>query len=251
VAQFLKPASVENAATGQANIAVAPGSIAALFGNGLASGQIAISNSTWPAAALNRQVVVNDQLAAPLCYLSPTQVDFQVPSNTPLGSERIAVRLANTGELVAGGALQVQSAAPGIFTANSQGSGQGSVRNQDGTINGASNPAAAGTIVSIYGTGQGQVSPAVPDGMPAPPSTLSYTVAVPTTNSQTCVTNPNSMCVAFGSQFGVVQFSGLAPGYIGLWQINVSVPSGLGAGAAVVAVYIDGSPSNRVTIAVK
>jgi uncharacterized protein (TIGR03437 family) len=152
---------------------------------------------------------------------------------------------------VAGGTLQVQAAAPGIFAQNSGGTGPGSVRNQDGTLNTASNPAAAGSVVSIYGTGQGQVSPAVPDGIGAPLSSLSSTVAVPTTNSQTCVTNANSMCVAFGNQFATVQFSGLAPGFIGLWQINVYVPAGLGTGAVVVDVYIDGSPSNRVTIAVK
>ena len=118
-------------------------------------------------------------------------------------------------------------------------------------MNTASNPAPAGSVVSIYGTGQGQVSPAVPDGTGAPISTLSSTVAVPTTNSQTCDTSANSMCVAFGSQFAIVQFSGLAPGFIGLWQINVYVPTGLGTGAVTADVFIDGSPSNRVTIAVK
>jgi uncharacterized protein (TIGR03437 family) len=176
-------------------------------------------------------------------------VNFQLPSNTPLGTQRIAVRLADTGELVAGGALQVQAAAPGIFAANSQGTGQGSIENQDYSINGPSNPAAAGSTVSIYGTGQGQVSPAVPDGIAV--SGLSSTVTVTTTNSQTCVTSPNSMCVAFGTQFGNVSFSGLAPGLIGVWQINVVVPSGLGTGSVTLDVYIDGSPSNRVTIAVK
>jgi uncharacterized protein (TIGR03437 family) len=251
VLQFLKPAAVVNAATFQANIAVAPGSLASLFGNGFASGTTTISAATWPTVTLDRQVVINDQLAAPLYYFSSTQVNFQVPSNAPLGTERIAVRLADTGELVAGGTLQVQAAAPGIFAQNQAGTGPGSVRNQDGSLNTASNPAPAGSVVSIYGTGQGQVSPAVPDGTGAPISTLSSTVAVPTTNSQTCDTSANSMCVAFGSQFAIVQFSGLAPGFIGLWQINVYVPTGLGTGAVTADVFIDGSPSNRVTIAVK
>jgi len=60
------------------------------------------------------------------------------------------------------------------------------------------------------------------------------------------------MCVAIGSGFGNVQFSGLAPGYIGLWQINVLIPQGTATGNAVsVRVLIDGSPSNTVTVAIR
>jgi uncharacterized protein (TIGR03437 family) len=60
------------------------------------------------------------------------------------------------------------------------------------------------------------------------------------------------MCVAVGSNFGNVQYSGLAPGYVGLWQINVTIPQGTPAGSAVpVRVVIDSSSSNLVTVAVK
>jgi adhesin/invasin len=61
-----------------------------------------------------------------------------------------------------------------------------------------------------------------------------------------------SMCVAIGSSgFGDVKYSGLAPGYIGLWQINVVVPQGLTAGNVAVRVVINGTPSNTVTVAVR
>jgi len=60
------------------------------------------------------------------------------------------------------------------------------------------------------------------------------------------------MCVAIGSGFGNVQFSGLAPGYIGLWQINVLIPQGTATGNAVsLRVLVDGSPSNTVTVAIR
>jgi adhesin/invasin len=60
------------------------------------------------------------------------------------------------------------------------------------------------------------------------------------------------MCVAIGSiGFGDVKYSGLAPGYIGLWQINVVVPQGLTAGNVQVRVVINGTPSNTVTVAVR
>ena len=72
---------------------------------------------------------------------------------------------------------------------------------------------AGGIDDPIYGTGQGQVSPAVTDGTAAPSSPpLSSTVAVPTSNGTTCLNNQPSMCVAIGSGFGDVKYSGLAPG---------------------------------------
>ena len=250
VVQFLKAAAVLNAAALTSGVPVAQGSIAALFGGGVASDTVTISATTWPRTAANRQLVSNDDLQAPIYYISPTQVNFQVPSNAPVGSVRIAVRTADTGELVAGGSLLVSSAAPGIFTANSGGTGQAAVNNQDGTTNSSSNPAPVGSIVSIYATGQGQVSPAVIDGTAAGSSPLSNTIAVPTTNAGTCLNSQPSMCVAVGSGFGDVKYSGLAPGYIGLWQINVLIPSGT-TGVVPVRVVINGTPSNTVTIAVR
>ena len=58
------------------------------------------------------------------------------------------------------------------------------------------------------------------------------------------------MCVAIGSGFGDVKYSGLAPGFIGLWQINVLIPSGA-TGVVPIRVVINGTPSNTVTIAVR
>jgi len=252
VVQFLKPAAVVNAATYQGGVPVARGSLASLFGNGLSTDSVLISSTTWPTFAVNRQLVINDDLAAPLYYVGPSQINFQVPSNAPLGSVRIAVRTAGTGELVAGGNLLVASAAPGIFTSNQAGTGQAAVVNQDGTINSTANPAPAGSTIQIYATGQGQVSPAVPDGTAAPSGPLANTVAVPTSSGTACLNNQPSMCVAIGaSGFGDVKYSGLAPGFIGLWQINVVIPSGITAGAVPVRVLINGTPSNTVTVAVR
>ena len=254
VVQFLKAVSVVNAATYQASVPVAQGALASLFGSGLASDTATISATTWPRTVVNRQVVINDQLQAPIYYAGPTQFNFQVPSNAPLGTDRIAVRTADTGELVAGGSLLISAAAPGIFTTNQSGTGQAAVVNQDNTINSSSNPAPVGSTVVLYGTGQGQVSPSVPDGTAAPgPPGLAQTVAVPTSNGTTCLNTQPSMCVAIGSAgFGNVVYSGLAPGYIGLWQINVTIPQGTAPGSAVpIRVVINGTPSNTVTIAVR
>jgi len=251
--QFLKPAAVVNAATFQASVPVAPGGLASLFSNGLASDKTIISATSWPVTVSNRQLVINEGLPAPIYYMDANQVNFQMPSNTPVGANRIAVRAADTGELIAGGALLGASASPGIFTTNQSGSGQAAVLNQDGTLNASSNPAVAGSVIVLYGTGQGQVSPAVLDGQTAPgPPSLANTVAVPTSDSRTCLNSQPSMCVAFGnSAFGDVKYSGLAPGYIGLWQINVAIPAGVTGSAVPVRVIINGVPSNTVSVGVR
>jgi uncharacterized protein (TIGR03437 family) len=252
VLQFLKSASVVNAATFQSSVPVGQGSLATLFGGGLATDTATITASTWPKSAANRQLVINDDLASPIYYIGATQVNFQVPSSAPIGTDRIAVRTNDTGELIAGGNILVSASAPGLFTTNQSGTGPGAILNQDNSVNSAANPAAAGSVIQIYGTGQGPVSPAVADGSPAG-TPLSNTIAVPTTNASTCLNSQPSMCVAIGSSgFGDVKFSGLAPGFIGLWQINVVVPSGLPSGNVPIRVIINGVPSgNTVTFAVR
>lgn len=252
VVQFLKAASVVNAATYQSSVPVGRGALASLFGAGLAGQTATAGGAPWPTDLGSRQIVVNDEIAAPLYYMGPTQVNFQVPSTSPLGTDRVAVRLSDTGELVAGGSLVVAAVSPGLFTASQDGKGQALAINQDGTPNSATNPAVRGSVISLYGTGQGQVSPAVQDGVAAPTSPLSNTVTVPTSDGHACVTSQPSMCVAMGTSFGGIQYSGLAPGFIGLWQINVTIPQDVPPGNTVpVRVLINGSPSNVITVAVR
>jgi uncharacterized protein (TIGR03437 family) len=60
------------------------------------------------------------------------------------------------------------------------------------------------------------------------------------------------MCVAIGSAFAEVQYSGLAPGFVGLWQINVKIPEEVVPGAAIpLRVVINGAPTNIVTAAIQ
>ena len=251
VLQFLKLGVVVNAATFQLGVPVAPGSIATIGGGSIAANTAEATGNTWPVTLADRQVVINDQLTSPIYFVGTNQINFQIPSNAPAGSDRVAVRLADTGELVAGGSVVISPAEPGLFTSSQNGAGQAAALNQDNSLNSSSNPAPAGSTIQLYGTGQGLVSPAVADGTAAPSSPLSYTVAVPTSNSTTCLNSQPSLCVAIGSNFGNIQYSGLAPGYIGLWQINVTIPTGTPSGSVGLRVVIDGVPSNQVTIAVR
>ncbi|HLH44543.1 MAG TPA: hypothetical protein VKV74_16245 [Bryobacteraceae bacterium] len=259
VAQFLKAAPVVNAAHYQANIPVAPGSIATLK-SPIQPGQTAVSGVPWPVSLGGWQVTVNDSLTAPMYFAGADatglgQINFQVPAATASGANRIAVRDANTGELLAGGAFAASTTGPGLFSANFTGAGQGAILNQDGvTPNGASHPAPRGSVVSLYGTGQGPVNtaPSPLDGQPAAASPLSYSVTVPAADPQSCLAQ-TAICVIFGnSVFGNVQFSGLAPGFVGLWQVNVQIPSSAPTGNAVpVYVVLGGIRSNIVTMAIQ
>jgi uncharacterized protein (TIGR03437 family) len=253
VVHFLRPASVLNAASNLQGAAVAQGAIAALKGPGLADTTSDVSSAPLPPAILNREILVNDTLGAALIAVSPGQINFQIPFGANIGSNSISVRLADTGELLAGGTMLVAANSPGFFTLSQDGKGQAAARNQDGiTINGPANPASRGSVISLYGTGQGQVSPAVADGAPAPANPPASTVAVPTSDAKTCLTQQPSVCAAIGASFGNIQFSGLAPNYAGLWQLNVQIPMDSLTGNAVpVKVVINGTSSNLFTIAIK
>ena len=91
----------------------------------------------------------------------------------------------------------------------------------------------------------------MPDAIAAPSSPLSSTVTIPTADGRACVTSQPAMCVAIGSTFGEIQYSGLAPGYVGLWQINVKIPADAPTGNVALRVLINGVPSNIVSVAIR
>jgi uncharacterized protein (TIGR03437 family) len=104
---------------------------------------------------------------------------------------------------------------------------------------GSSNPAIAGTTtILIYCTGLGPVTNQPATGSPAPSSPLAETTNQPT--------------VSIGGVTATVSFSGLAPGYVGLYQVNALVPAGVAAGSAVpMTISIGGATSNTATIVVQ
>jgi uncharacterized protein (TIGR03437 family) len=134
--------------------------------------------------------------------------------------------------------VPVLPAVPGILTANASGSGQAVAVNQDGSLNSSSNPAARGSVVILYATGEGQRNPAGVTGVPAP------AYAAP-------VLSPATLTV--GGAAATLGYAASAPGFVGLMQINLTVPDGAPTGGAVPVALTIGtaqSPSG-VTIAVK
>jgi uncharacterized protein (TIGR03437 family) len=134
----------------------------------------------------------------------------------------------------------VVTAAPGIFTADSTGSGQAAAVNQDGSLNSAAKPAKTGSFISLYITGDGQTNPGGVDGK------LANTAPYPATVFPVKVT--------VGGLPAVVSYAGAAPTSVaGLTQVNVQIPTGTPVGAAVpVTVQVNGvSAQAGVTISLQ
>jgi uncharacterized protein (TIGR03437 family) len=96
--------------------------------------------------------------------------------------------------------------------------------NQDGKFNTPENPAPRGSVITLYGTGQGPTNPVIPAGEAPPGGVLANTTAVPKQTAVECL-QPNAMCVVMANKIAETQFSGLAPNFVGLWQLNVKVPA--------------------------
>lgn len=246
VVHFLKPATITHAANAQAGVPLARGGVVTITGSGFVSAGQSADAASWPQSLAGREVVLADQIRASLGKVEPGRVDLQIPASSPLGPVRLALRTEDTGELIAGSIVTVNSVSPGLF-----GGGFGmNILNQDGGVNNAGNAALKGSTVRIFGTGQGPVSPQVADGQAAPEGV--NTIAVPTTDGGTCQVRQPSVCVAVGNTFAEVQFSGLAPGMIGIWELRIRVPLGAPSGNAIpVRALINGTPTNIVPLAIR
>jgi uncharacterized protein (TIGR03437 family) len=240
-------------------LAIAPGSLASLFAATGASQPTFVTSLPLPTSLGGVSLSVGGTLQlssdawtystagaslAPLLYVGPTQINFQLPPGIAPGSS-IAAQLTKADGSTLLATLQVAPTYPGIFTILQNGGGQAAVLNQDNSHNGnpatsvGATPAARGSVIQIFATGAGATNPALAAGQPAPASgSLVLTVAQPT--------------VTIGGVNAPVQFSGLAPGFVGLWQINAVVPAGVTPGMTVpMSISAGGQTSNSVTIAVQ
>ena len=125
----------------------------------------------------------------------------------------------------------------GVYRDWSNAGNRAAALNQDLTVHTAATPQPAGAYIVLYTTGGGPISPALPDGTAAPSSPLSLL----TGNVQ----------VSIGGTSAQVSYAGAAPGFAGLSQINVIIPSGLAAGDQPVFVTVNGVSSNAGLITVK
>jgi uncharacterized protein (TIGR03437 family) len=136
----------------------------------------------------------------------------------------------------------VAAAQPTVYTQDQSGSGAGAILTFNPSsgaalLNTAAAPASAGEVLEVYCTGLGAVTPAVPAGTPAPLTSYSQTT--------------NTVAATIGGQAAQVLFAGLAPGFSGLYQVNVLVPNGAPTGAAVPLILTEANLSSPpVTVAI-
>jgi len=223
---------------------LAPGSIIALFGRNLAPGERSASSLPLPRSLEGVRVLIGG-VEAPLFYVSPGQVNAQVPFE--LNADRqLQVLVESRGVPSAPEPLQTAENRPGIFTLGGIFGNQGAIliANTDRlampvTANIPSEPVAVGGVVSIFCTGLGPTEPAVASGQPGPSTEPLARVKTPVT-------------VTISGLPATVSFAGLAPGMAALYQVNAEVPAGVTPGNAVPVVIAQGGfTSNTATIAVK
>jgi len=211
---------------------VAPGSLATVFGSNFTGTGLQASASVLPLPnSLGGVSLTVNNKPAPILYINSTQVNFQIPWETAPGPAKIV--LSVNGVVSNQSNFNVLATAPGIF---SYGGGRAVVTNQDNSLNTSGNPAKVGSTITAYLTGSGAVSPPVADGAAAPSDPLSKVTA--------------AYSATIGSNSAEVSFAGLAPGFVGLLQMNIVVPTGLSQGNFPLVVTIGGETSNSATISV-
>lgn len=209
---------------------ISPGALASIAGFNLSSGK-ATATAPYPFTLADVSVTVNG-VPAPMLYVQSTLVNFQVPWEVQPGPGSVVVTV--NGVSGAPVTVPIGTAAPGIFLENS--AGAGAVVNANGQLNSVSNPAATGSLVSVYLTGSGPVNPPVGDGQAAGTNPLSVITS--------------SYSATIGQTTCVVQYAGLAPDSVGLVQFNIYIPQGLEATTYPLTITINGESSNTVPITV-
>jgi uncharacterized protein (TIGR03437 family) len=205
---FLNPQMVLNAASfAPAGNPISPGEFISLFGTGLAASAGA-APTPYPSTFNGVTVLINGK-PAPLDYVSPKQINCLVPYSTTGATATVVVQSGGQSSNTV--TVPVAATSPGIYTQDQSGGGPAAVLHADYSLVTPSKPALPGETVAIFLTGMGAVSPSVADGTAGKASPLSQTPAMPT--------------VLVAGQPATAAFSGLAPGYPGLYQLNITLPS--------------------------
>jgi uncharacterized protein (TIGR03437 family) len=225
----IAPSGIVNSASFAS--AVAPGSIVSIFGANLATGEVNWAGGSNVATMLGNVSVTFAGRKAPLFYVSPSQINAQVPFEVVTGQVPVIVTVGdNSSEPVN---ASIVPTSPGLYQF---GAGRAMVQNENGELNTTSNGAVAGSVLVAYLTGQGLLNRALATGEQAPNSPF-FAPRVPVT-------------ATIGGRSAEVIFAGLSPGFVGLLQVNLRVPA-VSAGDHSLVVDMGGIKSNGAFVTVK
>jgi uncharacterized protein (TIGR03437 family) len=238
-----------NGASFQIGGALSPGTVAAIFGENLASALVVADTPVLPTTLGSVQVLVNGT-PAPIFFVSTGQVNIQVPYG--LTGTTAEIRVVTLGGTSASRTVPVASQTPAIYTAGQNGSGQAiAVHANTASLVAAigltpdSRPARPGDVITIYATGLGEVTPALGAGF----NSCTGGICLADFSNlvlRNLVVRPTVDIGGIRVPDADIFFAGLAPQYAGLYQINLRVPAGIQAGnrAIVIRQGANTSPAN-------
>ena len=230
---YIAPAGILNGVGQTPSTAVAPGSVISIFGQSLAS-VVEVGPVNPLAQSIAGTTVTINSTILPLLFVSPQQINAQLPSSLSDGNYTLEVQ--NTGQPAISGTLTVARNAPGLFSSTIGSTAYAMAFHSDGSLVSTNSPAAAGETISMLGTGFGPYRTQVLDGFfplnPLPAVSDSVVLSVGGTK-------PASTSTA-------------APGFTGVVSTQFEVPAGLPSGAsAAVMVTINGVDSNTVMLPIQ
>jgi uncharacterized protein (TIGR03437 family) len=212
------PPAITSAANGASfRQAFAPGMILSIFGSQLSPSTLSAGNVPLPVQLGGVSVAING-VAAPLYYVSPSQLNVQVPYETVVNQTAV-VQVNNNGS-TATTSLPMSAVAPGVF-----------VDATGGLV--PANSAARGQVITLYMTGDGAVSPRIATGYAPASGTPIAQLPAPV----------QAAVVTIGNVVAPIQFIGVPAGLVGVTQINVRVASGTPTGVQPVVVTMGATAS--------
>jgi uncharacterized protein (TIGR03437 family) len=228
-APFVSPGGVVSAASYSASGGRAPGEMVAIFGQNLAPALVPAAAVPLPDQLGQTELIYGGEVL-PLVYVSDEVASAVLPYD--LMTNRYYQMVAGVGNrLSVGQDVLLAPTDPAVFSADASGLGQGDVFQVVGSsfvLVNVANPAQAGDTVVLYAAGLGAVTVATPAGSPPPSGQYVYT--------------SGSVTATIGGIPARVRFAGLAPGFAGVYQVNVVVPDGVVPGNSVPLVLSVSSP---------
>jgi uncharacterized protein (TIGR03437 family) len=230
---FIAPAGIMSAAGATPDGTMAPGSVISIYGNSLAPALQLATTNPLPQTLGNVTVTIGNYIL-PLLFVSPAQINAQLPSELVAGTYTLLVQ--QTGQADVTGQLTVSRDAPGVFTqANAQQVPLVLALHQDGTMVTFASPAIHGETISLYGTGFGPYTTTIVDGFFVP-ATPSNSVA-------------DSVMLNIGPIVKAPDFAGAAPGMVGMTLVQMKITDDIPSGTTVnLSVMVNSKQSTTVVL---